>query len=313
MNNSSFGKGVLFAVGGFSVWGFLPLYWRLLAVIDPIHILAYRILGSLLVTGIILAANRNFQWLRIFKEARKAALAVLAGFVLCLNWGLYIWAVNKGHAIEASLGYFINPLVSIVLGLLFFREKLKPLQWAAFGCVCTGVLILTILSGSVPWIALALAVSFGMYGLLKKTITLSALESLGTETLATAPLGLLLLFFSFNGTSPRFGFQNLSYLPALPAHVLVPLAFCGALSALPLYCFGQGAKLLPLSTLGFFQILSPTIQFIVGIFILGEYFPRQYYFAYSFIWLAVILHILSLRNQGPNIPLGPETAAKESK
>ena len=300
MSHSSFGKGIFFGITAFAIWGVLPLYWRLLSAIDPLHILALRILGCLILVAVILTLCKDFAWLRIFKDAKKGAMLVLTSLVLCANWGLYIWAVNQGHTIQASLGYYINPLVSIVLGLLFLREKLTPLQWAAFGFTCVGVLILTILSGTLPWISLALALSFGTYGLLKKTLTLSALESLGAETLAAAPLGLFLLFFRFGGTvsgTPRllFGLENISYLADLPGYTWIPIIFCGAVSALPLYFFAWGAKLLPLSTLGFVQILSPTIQFLLGLFVFGEYFPRQHFIAFAFIWLALILYVISLR------------------
>ena len=299
MNNTSFGKGVFFAALAFTLWGVLPLYWKLLASIDPLHILAFRIIFSLLLVGTILILLRNSAWLAVFKNAKLGLLQILTALILCVNWGLYIWAVNQGHTIDASLGYYINPLVSIALGLLFFREKLKALQWAAFGLACLGVLILTVLSGRLPWISLALALTFGTYGLLKKKIPLSALESLGAETLAALPFGLFLLLFRFGGEGePRLlsGLRNLSYLGELPAHIWALLALCGAVSALPLYFFARGAKTLPLSTLGFTQILSPTIQFLLGFFVFGEYFPRRYFIAFAFIWFAVVLYVISLKN-----------------
>ena len=288
----------------FAVWGILPLYWKMLARIDALHILAFRILFSLVLVTVILTIKKNTAWLTIFKDAKKACLCILTSLILCANWGLYIWAVNAGHTIDASLGYYINPLVSIVLGLIFFRERLSFLQWVAFGSAALGVLILTVFSGSLPWISLTLAVSFGTYGLLKKKVSLSALESLGAETLAATPLGFFLLFFSMEATAgglPRLisGWQNLSYLSELPVHTWILLAFCGLVSAFPLYCFAWAAKLLPLSTLGFAQILSPTLQFLLGVFVFGEYFPVRYYIAFAFIWLAVILYIISLKKRRP--------------
>ena len=299
MGNSSFGKGIFFAVLAFASWGILPLYWRLLAAVDPLHILSFRILFSLVLVAIILLVNKNFAWLKVFKEPKKGGLFVLSAFILCFNWGLYIWAVSQKHTIEASLGYFINPLVSIVLGLLFFREKLSALQWTAFGFAVLGVLILTVLSGMLPWISIALALSFGVYGLLKKALNLSALESLGAETLAASPLGVALLFFRIEGGAKGSvpDWHNFSYLAALGSHIWIPLAFIGFISAFPLYFFGRSAKLLPLSTLGFIQLVSPTFQFLVGLFIFHEYFPRYNFIAFSFIWLAVILYVISLRSR----------------
>ena len=299
MNNSSFGKGIFFGIMAFAVWGVLPLYWRLLAALDPLHILAFRILGSLLLVAVILIVSKDLAWLSIFRNAKKTVMLILTALTLCANWGLYIWAVNMGHTIQASLGYYINPLVSILLGLLFLREKLNPLQWAAFGLTCVGVLILTVLSGTLPWISLTLALTFGVYGLEKKAFSLTALESLGAETLAASPLGLFLLFFRFGDTAAPphllFGLQNLLYLAALPGYTWIPIVLCGAVSALPLYCFAWAAKLLPLSSLGFVQILSPTIQFLLGLLVFGEYFPRRHFIAFGFIWLAVILYVISLR------------------
>ena len=164
MSDSSFRKGIFYATFGFSFWGLLPLYWRLLTALKPMHILAFRILFSLVLAVVILTVLKDFEWLKVFRDVKKGGLQILAALSLCFNWGLYVWAVNEGRTIEASLGYYINPLVSIVLGLLFFREKLKLLQWLAFSLAALGVLILTLLSGKLPWISLSLAISFGFYG-----------------------------------------------------------------------------------------------------------------------------------------------------
>lgn len=295
MSRSSFARGILIGVIGFVFWGLLPLYWKLLAPVDILHVLSFRIVLSLLVIGTILTIQKNSAWITVFKDRRKGGFQILAALFLCFNWGVYVWAVNSGHALEGSLGYYINPLVSIVLGLLFFREKLSFLQWAAFVIAAAGVAILTLLSGRLPWVSLSLAVSFGFYGLLKKKLNLSAMESLGAETLAAFPLGLFLLFsHSASGLAPRL--QNISYLAALGSHTLIPLALIGAISLFPLYCFANAAKLLPLSTLGFLQFISPTMQFFLAVFIFDEYFPVYHLAAFSFIWLAVILYIISLRS-----------------
>ena len=298
MSNTSYSKGVFFAVSGFFIWGVLPLYWRLLESVTPLHLLAFRILLSLLLLAVILSLQKNFLWLTVFKDSKNGSMILLASLILCINWGVFIWAVNNGRVIEASLGFYINPLLSVVLGLIFFREKLSVLQWTAFGFACLGVLILTLLSGTLPWISVVLAVCFAFYGVLKKKINLPSTESLAAETLAAAPVGIFLLFVRVDMTEGLIpGVQNLSYISALGAGVLIPLAFSGLLTSLPLYCFGHGAKLLPLSSLGFFQFIAPTISFLIAIFVFGEFFPLYHFAAFAFIWLAAILYIISLKRQ----------------
>ena len=293
MNKPLPGRGVFFAVLSYSLWGILPLYWKLLSAVQPLHILAFRILCSLLAVGGILALRKNTAWLAVFRDRKKRSMLLLTALVISFNWGMYIWAVNTGHTVEASIGYYINPLVSIALGLCFFRERLTPLQWAACGLALAGVLLLTVLSGAPPWISLALALSFGFYGLLKKTAALAALESLGAETLAAAPLGLVLLTVRFDAP-PAFDPAALAYLASLPVHVWLLLALAGGMTAFPLYCFAQGARLLPLSALGFIQFISPTLQFLAGVFIFGETIPPLNFIAFACVWAAALLYIVSL-------------------
>ncbi len=299
MSDSSFRKGVFFSVLSFVIWGILPLYWKTLAAVNSLHILAARIIFSLLLVSVILIAKKDFAWLAVYKNAKQARLIICAAAAVSANWGLYIWAINSGHVIDASLGYYINPLVSVALGLIFFREKLSRLQWAAFALAALGVAILTVLSGTFPWVSMLLAITFGLYGLLKKTIPLSGLESLAAETFAALPIGLFLIFFRFESGAdfPRIipSIQALSYLGNLPVHVLILLVLSGAATTVPLFYFSRGARLLPLSTLGFIQFLSPTIQFFLGIVIFGEQFPPRYVAAFACIWTAGIMYIISLR------------------
>jgi chloramphenicol-sensitive protein RarD len=301
MSSKISGKGFLYAVVSYLLWGTLPLYWKLLIAIDPLHILAFRIMLSLLLVGLILLARKNTAWLAVFRDPKKAGALGLTALLICFNWGIYIWAVNTGYTIEASLGYYINPLVSILLGLLFFREQLKPIQWVAVAIAFAGVLILTLFSGTLPWVSLGLALTFGFYSLLKKKVPLAALESLGAETLAGMPIGIALLCFSLGtnsgGSSHRgyTGFHGLAYLGDLPVHVWALLALCGAATMLPLYFFARGVKLLSLSTIGFTQFISPTMLFLIGLLLFGEAFPPRYFLCFAFIWIAVILYIVSLR------------------
>jgi len=234
----------------------------------------------------ILLILKNFNWLKFFKNKRECFLIVLAALTISFNWGLYIWSVNSGHTIEAALGYYINPLISVVFGLLVYKEKINLLQTIAFFLAIIGVLVLTVLSGALPWISLGLAVSFGIYGLIKKTIGLSALESLGSETLVALPFSLILLASSS---------QDLFYLKFLPLSTWFILLFCGVVTTLPLYLFAKGVKLLPLSTVGFMQFLAPTLTFFTGVFIFKESFTTHNLIVFIIIWTAVVLYIVSLK------------------
>ena len=233
---------------------------------------------------------------------------VLAALTITANWGLYIWAVNNGHTIEAALGYYINPLISVMFGLVIFKEKLNVLQIIAFSLAVIGVLVLTILSGTPPWISLFLAFSFGIYGLVKKTVSFSALESLGIETLIVLPVSIILLIGSFGITSGTHNevssaynevssAQGLSYMTELPVSTWFILIFCGAVTTLPLFLFAKGVKLLPLSTVGFMQFLAPTLTFLTGVFVFKESFTSASLITFLFIWAAVIVYIISLRKK----------------
>ena len=296
MIKSATGKGFVNAILAYFIWGLLPLYWKLLIAVNSIHILAFRIIFSLALVSVILLAQKNLAWLAVFKDRKKRWLLILIAFLLSSNWGLYIWAVNSGHTLATSLGYYINPMVTISLGLLFFRERLRPLQWAAVALALAGVALLTFLSGSLPWISLAIALTFGFYSMLKKKVSLPALESLGSETLASFPIGMMLLCISFNDPNPSLiGFKSISYLSALPAGTWALLVLAGLATMLPLYFFAQATKLLPLSAIGFCQFVSPTMTFILGVFVFGETFPPYQLWVFLMIWAAVILYIISLR------------------
>ena len=289
MEKPAFGKGVFFAVLAYFLWGIFPLYWKLLAAVSPLHILAFRILFSLILVSGILFYRRNFSWLNIFRDKKDGILMLLAALTISFNWGLYIWAVNSGHTIEAALGYYINPLISVVLGLWVFKEKMNFLQIIAFSLAVIGVILLTVFTGAPPWVSLGLALSFGFYGLLKKSVKLSALESLGSETLLSSPLSLLLLF-GFGGQQ-----GGISYLADLPIHTLLLLMLCGFVTTLPLYLFAKSVKILPLSTVGFIQFSAPTLTFMVGVFVFKESFPSYNLIVFGFIWAAVVLYIISLK------------------
>jgi chloramphenicol-sensitive protein RarD len=285
MDHSSSGRDVFWTVLAYVLWGILPLYWKLLAAVQPMHILSFRIIFSLLFVGIILLLRRDRAALALFTVPRTCVAVIFAALAITVNWGLYIWAVNTGHAIEASLGYYINPLISVALGLVFFRERLSVLQWAAFGMAAAGVAVMTILTGVFPWVSLGLALSFGIYSLIKKKIAASSLESLGAETLAALPIAILILLY------PPHGLGDLS---GLSVPLWAGIVFCGVVTVFPLYCFSRGVKLLPLSAVGFIQFINPTFVLILGVFVFGEKFPVHNIAAFAFIWAAVILYSVSL-------------------
>ena len=291
-------RGIFFAVITCCIWGVLPLYWHFLEqAVNPFHLLGVRILLSFLVLAITSLATRNFNWTKILKNPRQICVVIPAAILLCSNWALYLWAIAQGRVVETSLGYYITPLISVTLGLIFLKERLTRIQSVAFGLACAGVLLLTVLSGALPWISILIAVTFGLYGLLKKKVSASSLESLTAELLAAAPLGILLLLVQPDapgGIAIAGSFQGVWYITTLGAGMLVPLALAGALTAFPLYCFGNSVRLLPLSVLGFFQFITPTLQFSMGVFVLGEFFPARYYAAFAIIWFAAALNIVSL-------------------
>jgi chloramphenicol-sensitive protein RarD len=277
-------KGVLFTVFSQLLWGILPVYWKLLASVNSLCILGFRIICSLILIVCVLLPHGKIRRLRALAGPGRRLSVVASACLITCNWGLYIWAINAGHTVESSLGYYINPLVSIVLGLIFFREGLSPLQWTAFGFAAAGVGLLTVLSGTFPWIALGLALSFGFYGLFKKKIAAGSLETLGAETLLAAPLAALFILLPGGALN---GLRELS--PGL----WIVLLLSGAVTTIPLYCFARGAKLLPLSALGFIQFVNPTMLLITGVFIFGEPFPVRNLFAFALIWVSVVLYSVS--------------------
>jgi chloramphenicol-sensitive protein RarD len=286
---SDFKRGVSHAVFAYILWGLLPVYWRLLSFVSPLHLLGCRIIFSLAFTAVLLFAGKNTAWLQLPFAPGRRLLTAAAALTVTLNWGIYIWAVNSGHTIEASLGYYINPLVVILLGFIFTGERLNGLQWVAFALAALGVILNTIFSGVFPLISLLLAVTFGVYGLLKKQNTADALETLSAETLIVFPAGLALLAFP-----PR----DLGVLGALSFPQWLLLASAGPATTIPLFAFSKGAKLIPLSALGFLQFINPTLLFFLSIFVFDEPFNPRSLWSFACIWAAVVLYCVSLRKRG---------------
>lgn len=279
-------KGLAIAIGAFVIWGLMPLYWHLLKIVPALQIVAHRVLWSAVLVALWLAWSQGRGWFAaILRNRRLAAMLTLAGLCIGINWSLFIWAVNAGHVVETSLGYFINPLLSVLIGVLFLRERLNALQWVSVAIAACGVLWLTFNYGSFPWIALSLAASFGAYGLIRKLAPVDSVAGIGFEN-AVLLLPALVLLVS-REVSGQGGF-----LPGASAWgwgVDLLLVFGGALTALPLIGFAYAVRRVPLSTVGLMQYISPTLSFLTGVFFFHEPFDRDRAIGFVFIWIALAL------------------------
>ena len=284
-------RGLLLGLAAWIMWGFFPLYWPLLEPAGAVEILAHRIVWSLIImAGIALALRRGARLRATLADRRTRTLLTLAAVLITINWGTYIWGVNNHHVVETSLGYFINPLVSVLLGVLVLGEQLRALQWVALGIATAAVLALTVEYGRPPWVALILAFSFGSYGLAKKKANAGAVESLVVETLVVSPVALGYVIFLMATGASTFGNQG-------AGHVALIIG-TGLITVLPLLCFGGAATRIPLSTLGLMQYLTPTVQFILGLVVFGEPMPLMRWFGFGLIWLALVLFTFeTLRNR----------------
>jgi chloramphenicol-sensitive protein RarD len=275
-------SGVWYGIVAYASWGILPLYWKSLHNVPAIEILAHRIFWSFGFIMILIGFFRRWDEVRqVAGDVKKRGLFLGAALLISANWFIYIWAVNAGHIVECSLGYYINPLFSICLGMLFLKEKLNFWQLLALGFALTGVFVLTVQYGKIPWIALTLTVTFGLYGLVKKLIRVEAMIGLTLETLIVAPVALgyiLWLQVAGNGALGNIG----------PVGTMM-LIGAGIVTALPLLWFAQAANRIPLSTLGFIQYLSPTISLLLGVFIYREPFTRAHLVSFGLIWAALVI------------------------
>lgn len=274
--------GLLNGFAAYGMWGLFPLFFPLLEPAGAGEVLAHRMMWSFLVVAAVLAVLRRWKWAgELLRQPRKLALVAVAAGVISINWGVYIWAVNSGHVVEASLGYFINPLVTIAMGVLLLKERLRPAQWAAVGVGVAAVLVLTVGYGRPPWISLILAFSFATYGLMKKKVNLGGVESLAAETaIQFLPALGYLLWLGAHGDS--------TFTSEGAGHTAL-LASTGIVTALPLVCFGAAAIRVPLSTLGLLQYLAPVFQFLCGILYFHEAMPPERWAGFALVWLALIL------------------------
>ena len=292
-SSNSYRRGFTSAAGAYILWGILPVYWKLLQQVPAYEILAHRVLWSFVFLFLLLVCTRQLN--QFYTEAKslitqpKKAFSILAASILIsVNWLVYIWAVNDGRIVETSLGYYINPLVNVLLGILFLKERLSRAQIVSVLLAAAGVLYLALHFGSVPWVALSLATSFGLYGLCKKLLNIGAVTGITLETLLITPIALSFLIYWHN--------SGLSVLHSDQPLATVLLLGSGVITAIPLLLFARGANALPLSVIGFIQFLSPTIALLVGIFAYHETFSSVHLVAFSLIWLALVIFLAAQTN-----------------
>lgn len=280
--NNSESRGILMAAGAYLAWVIFPIYFKSLQHVPPLEILSHRVVWSLLFLVGMLTWQQRWAWLSSARRSRSVLLTYAAAAALLgANWYIYIWAVNNGHILDGSLGYFINPLVSVLLGIVFLHEKLRVGQFVALAIATIGVVYMTVMYGQLPWIALSLACTFALYGLIKKKAPLPAAQGLTLETAFLFPLALTyLLFLEVQGVG-SFGHAG--------ASTNVLLALSGVITAVPLMLFASAAQLIPLSVLGIMQYIAPTGQFVVAVYVYGEDFPPYKLVGFGIVWLALLI------------------------
>ena len=278
--------GLVQAALAYVIWGLFPIYFHALARVDAFEIVMHRSLWCFVVVWLLLVAMRRLQWVRgVARQPRLVGRFGLSALLLSTNWLLYVWAVNHGHVVEASLGYFVTPLVNVLLGTWVLKERPRRPQWVAVALAACGVLWLTVTLGRPPWIALGLAGSFGTYGLLRKTATLGALEGLALETAVVLPVALVVLAMI---NAPHGGLAGL--FSGMDGPTVGWLLFAGPLTAVPLLLFAAGARRITLATLGTLQYVSPTIQFLLGVTFFGEPLDPVRLVGFVLIWTALAVY-----------------------
>ena len=276
-------SGIVSAIGAYALWGVFPIYWKSVQAVPAVEVVCHRMVWSFVFVALLLVGKNQWEWLRRAGKS-PATLITFVGTscLLALNWFTYIWAVNSGHIVDSSLGYFINPLISVLLGMIFLGERLRSWQWVAILVALGGVIFLTLGYGSFPWIALTLAITFGLYGLLRKTAPLGALEGLSLEmTILFLPALAYLVYLELVGVA-SFGHTG--------ATTSVLLALTGVATALPLIWFTQGARKVTLATVGILQYIAPTLQFLLGVLVYGETFTTTRLVGFGAIWSALLIY-----------------------
>ena len=275
-------QGVLLAVGAYTMWGIAPIYFKSIAEVSPFEILSHRVFWSFFLLAALLHFGRQWRSVRdIIKNKTKMMYLVTTAILVGANWLIFIWAVTSNHMLDASLGYYINPLINVLLGMVFLGERLRKLQWFAVALAACGVLVQLIVFGSVPVVAIALAMSFGFYGLLRKKVSVEAQTGLFIETLVMLPAASIFLFFIASTPTSNM-FEN-------PWQLNTLLVAAGVITTLPLLCFTGAATRLKLSTLGFFQYIGPSLMFLLAVLIYGEPFTSDKAITFAFIWGALVV------------------------
>jgi chloramphenicol-sensitive protein RarD len=299
-------RGTSYGIVAYLIWGLFPLFWPLLEPAGALEILAHRVVWSLVVVGGLLLVAGN-GWRRLPRTGRPLGLLALAAALIAVNWGLYIWGVNHHHVVETSLGYFVNPLVTVALSVVVLGERLRRLQWLAVAIAAGGVVVLTVQAGRPPWIALALAGSFGTYGLIKKVVGVEPVAGLVVETAVLAPIALgYLLVIGANGTG--------TFTSHGAGHALL-LAAAGPVTALPLLAFAAASSRVPLSRMGLMQYLTPSIQFLIGVFVRHEPLGAIRLVGFLLVWVALAIFTVDTtssrrRDRGASaIPVSPRRSA----
>lgn len=283
-------QGIFFGLAAYVLWGILPVYWKALELVSPFEILSSRFMWSCVFVFLLIIFQK--KWLlftkevkQVFSNVKTGAAMVAAGITISFNWGTFIWAVNNGHIVETSMGYYINPLVSILFAVVFLRERLDKMQLAAITCAFIGVASMVYSFGKIPWVSLTLAFTFALYGLLKKILPVSALTSIMLETLLITPLALVYEYSLWQ--------QGVSFYASGNLQVIMMLTGAGVVTAIPLLLFTAGARLLPLKIIGFLQYISPTLTLLIGVFVYNEEFTASHLLAFGWIWAALLLFIVS--------------------
>lgn len=283
-------QGIFFGLAAYVLWGILPVYWKALELVSPFEILSSRFMWSCVFVFLLIIFQK--KWLlftkevkQVFSNVKTGAVMVAAGITISFNWGTFIWAVNNGHIVETSMGYYINPLVSILFAVVFLRERLDKMQLAAITCAFIGVASMVYSFGKIPWVSLTLAFTFALYGLLKKILPVSALTSIMLETLLITPLALVYEYSLWQ--------QGVSFYASENLQVIMMLTGAGVVTAIPLLLFTAGARLLPLKIIGFLQYISPTLTLLIGVFVYNEAFTASHLLAFGWIWAALLLFIVS--------------------
>jgi len=274
------------ALSTYLIWGVLPLYWNLLARAEANEILAHRIIWSFVFMVVVLMVTKRWQSFKedcraLWQDKKRGAILLLAAFTISLNWLTYIWAVNHGHVIDTSIGYYINPLMSVLFGIVFFRERISGLKKISLLLAAIGIVLMTYQLGKLPWVAVVLAVSFSVYGALKKQLHLNPFSSITLETLLMVPFAVPYIGILMMSPANHFSLAT----PDLALYLMGT----GVVTAVPLVLFSYGANLLPLNVLGFFQYISPTIGLLLGIFFFHETFGMAQISALGFVWVAIVL------------------------